>query len=125
MSRSAAATAVPPGLFGIRRRSKTRLVIALIFAAVSVLPLLYMVSLSFQPTGDIAINEAGMIPRIPSSGITYRLGQRTVSATTSSTAWSCRFAAVALTLAFSSLAAFAFARYKFPLKEVHLLSLLG
>ena len=118
MSRSAAATAVPPGLFGIRRRSKTRLVIALIFAAVSVLPLLYMVSLSFQPTGDIAINEAGMIPTHPVVG-------NYISAWTENSFGHYFFnslvvslAAVALTLAFSSLAAFAFARYKFPLKEV-------
>lgn len=118
MSRSAAATAVPPGLFGIRRRSKTRLVIALIFAAVSVLPLLYMVSLSFQPPGDIAINEAGMIPTHPVVG-------NYISAWTENSFGHYFFnslvvslAAVALTLAFSSLAAFAFARYKFPLKEV-------
>ena len=118
MSRSAAATAVPPGLFGIRRRTKTRLVIALIFAAVSVLPLLYMVSLSFQPTGDIAINEAGMIPTHPVVG-------NYISAWTENSFGHYFFnslvvslAAVALTLAFSSLAAFAFARYKFPLKEV-------
>jgi ABC-type glycerol-3-phosphate transport system permease component len=118
MSRSAAGTAVPPGLFGIRRRSKTRLVIALIFAAVSVLPLLYMVSLSFQPTGDIAINEAGMIPTHPVVG-------NYISAWTENSFGHYFFnslvvslAAVALTLAFSSLAAFAFARYKFPLKEV-------
>ena len=118
MARSAAATAVPPGLFGIRRRSKTRLVIALIFAAVSVLPLLYMVSLSFQPTGDIAINEAGMIPTHPVVG-------NYISAWTENSFGHYFFnslvvslAAVALTLAFSSLAAFAFARYKFPLKEV-------
>ena len=101
MSRSAAATAVPPGLFGIRRRSKTRLVIALIFAAVSVLPLLYMVSLSFQPTGDIAINEAGMIPTHPVVG-------NYISAWTENSFGHYFFnslvvslAAVALTLAFS------------------------
>ena len=121
MARSAATLSkapAPPGLFGIRRRTKTRLAIALVFAAISVLPLLYMLSLSFQPTGDIAINEAGMIPTHPVVG-------NYISAWTENSFGHYFFnslvvslAAVALTLAFSSLAAFAFARYKFPLKEV-------
>ncbi|MGO8723195.1 MAG: carbohydrate ABC transporter permease [Acidimicrobiales bacterium] len=122
MARPAAATRpkalVAPGLFGIRRRTKTRLVIALLFAAISVMPLLYMISLSFQPTGNIAINEAGLIPTHPVVG-------NYISAWTENSFGHYFFnslvvslAAVALTVAFSSLAAFAFARYKFPFKEV-------
>ena len=44
---------VTPGLFGIRTWKKTRLMMACVFGAISVFPLLYMISLSFQPTGDI------------------------------------------------------------------------
>ena len=42
-----------PGLFGIRRMNKTRLVIGIVLALVSLFPLLYMFSLSFQPNGGI------------------------------------------------------------------------
>ena len=42
-----------PGLFGIRTWKKTRLITACVFGAISIFPLLYMISLSFQPTGDI------------------------------------------------------------------------
>ena len=36
-----------PGLFGIRKRNRSRLVIAVLLALVSLGPLLYMLSLSF------------------------------------------------------------------------------
>ena len=42
-----------PGLFGIRKRNRARLVIALVLALVSLGPLLYMVSLSFQQNGGL------------------------------------------------------------------------
>jgi hypothetical protein len=41
----------PSGIFGTRRMTKTRLVCAIILAILSVFPLLYMLSLSFQPGG--------------------------------------------------------------------------
>src|SRR5271156_6260652 len=44
---------VQPGLFGIRRMNRPRLTIGIILALASLFPLLYMVSLSFQPNGGI------------------------------------------------------------------------
>src|ERR1039457_6534489 len=54
-----------PGLFGIRTWNKTRLVAASIFGLLSVLPLLYMISLSFQPIGDILESHPILIPTHP------------------------------------------------------------
>ena len=121
-SRSAASTKrkapAPPGLFGIRSWSKTRLVLACLFGAVSIFPLLYMVSLSFQPTSDILTSGAVLYPTHPTTlnyviawkenGFsTYFLNSLIVAIGT-----------VAITVVVGSLAAFAFARYRFPLKEL-------
>ncbi|HXY44845.1 MAG TPA: carbohydrate ABC transporter permease [Acidimicrobiales bacterium] len=107
-----------PGLFGVRTWTKTRLLIAVVFAAISMLPLFYMVSLSFQPTGLIGVDGATFVP-------THPLVANYVSAWTKNSFGHFFFnsllvsiATVALTVVFASLAAFAFARYKFPLKEV-------
>src|ERR1700761_6490366 len=54
-----------PGLFGVRRWTRTRMVIAVIFAVISIFPLFYMVSLSFQPTGDILTSHPTLIPSHP------------------------------------------------------------
>src|SRR5665213_1216816 len=54
-----------PGLFGIRTWKKTRLVMACVFGAISIFPLLYMVSLSFQPTGDILTSHPVLVPTRP------------------------------------------------------------
>ncbi len=55
----------PPGLFGLRTWKKSRIVLAGIFGAVSIFPLLYMVSLSFQPTSDILTSTPVLIPSHP------------------------------------------------------------
>lgn len=108
----------PPGLFGVRTWTKTRLVLACMFGAVSVFPLLYMVSLSFQPTSDIGSASTTLVPGHPTtlnyveawsenSFSHYFLNSLAVSAAT-----------VAITVVVASLAAFAFARYSFRFKEV-------
>jgi len=58
MTRRTARTArrrrpAPSGLLGINRHRPARLVIAVIFAAISVFPLLFMVMQSFEPPSDI------------------------------------------------------------------------
>lgn len=111
------AVVVQPGLFGIRRLDKTRLVMGVVLALVSLAPLLYMLSLSFQPNADIL----GSTPLVPTHPTTSNYVQ----------AWSensfghyflnslfVAIATVVITVGFASMAAFAFARYKFPLKEV-------
>lgn len=108
---------VQPGLFGIRRMNRTRLAIGVALALVSLFPLLYMLSLSFQPNGGIL----GGLVLIPSHPTTTNYVQ----------AWSensfghyffnslfVAIATVAVTVTFASLAAFAFARYEFPFKEL-------
>jgi ABC-type glycerol-3-phosphate transport system permease component len=106
-----------PGLFGIKRRNKSRLVIAVLLALFSLGPLLYMVSLSFQPNGGL-LGATVLIPTHPTvqnyvqawtenSFSRYFMNSIIVS-----------IATVIITVIFASLAAFAFARYKFPMKEL-------
>ena len=105
-----------PGLFGIRKRNRARLVIAVVLALVSLGPLLYMLSLSFQPNGGL-LGATVLIPTHPTV-------QNYVQAWTENSfshyflnSLFVAIATVAITVVFASLAAFAFARYKFPLKE--------
>ena len=105
-----------PGLFGIRGWNKSRLVIAILLALASLGPLLYMVLLSFQPNGGL-LGATVLFPKHPTiqnyvqawtenSFSHYFLNSLYVS-----------FATVAITVVIASLAAFAFARYSFPLKQ--------
>jgi multiple sugar transport system permease protein len=105
------------GLFGIKRRRRTRLIISLILALVALGPLLYMISLSFQPVGDVLSTKPVLVPSHPTvqnyvqawtenSFAHYFLNSLAVS-----------IATVVITVALASLAAFAFARYRFPLRE--------
>ena len=104
------------GLFGIKRRNKSRLVIAVLLSLVSLGPLLYMLSLSFQPNGGL-LGATVLIPSHPTvqnyvqawtenSFSHYFLNSIVVS-----------IATVVITVAFASLAAFAFARYDFRFKQ--------
>jgi ABC-type glycerol-3-phosphate transport system permease component len=106
-----------PGLFGIKRRNRSRFVIAVLLALFSLGPLLYMVSLSFQPNGGL-LGATVLIPTHPTvqnyvqawtenSFSRYFMNSLIVS-----------IATVIITVIFASLAAFAFARYKFPMKEL-------
>ena len=106
-----------PGLFGIRRMNKTRLAIGIVLALVSLFPLLYMFSLSFQPNGGI-IGSTALVP-------THPTGSNYVQAWTQNSFGHYFFnslfvaiATVVITVSFAALAAFAFARYSFPLKEL-------
>ncbi|MCU1495493.1 MAG: transporter permease [Acidimicrobiaceae bacterium] len=112
-----AAPPVGPGLFGIRRMNRPRLVIAIILALISLGPLLYMISLSFQSNSDL-LGQTVLVPSHPTiqnyvqawtenSFGHYFLNSIFVSVVT-----------VVITVVLASLAAFAFARYTFPLREV-------
>lgn len=107
-----------PGLFGVRSWTRTRFVAACLFAAVALFPLLYMISLSFQPTQDILQSHPTLIPSHPTTANyvaawsensfgSYFLNSALVALGT-----------VVLTVVFASLAAFAFARYQFRFKEI-------
>lgn len=106
-----------PGLFGIRKRNRARMVIAILLALTSLGPLLYMVSLSFQPNGGL-LGATVLIPTHPTvqnyvqawtenSFSRYFVNSLIVS-----------LATVGITVVIASLAAFAFARYKFPGKQL-------
>jgi len=107
-----------PGLFGLRTWKKSRIVLAAIFGAVSIFPLLYMVSLSFQPTSDILTSTPVLFPSHPTflnyvqAWTENSFGQFFLNSMIVA------LGTVAITVVVASLAAFAFARYSFPLKEV-------
>jgi multiple sugar transport system permease protein len=112
------APAQPAGLFGIRRMTRTRLVVAVFLGLISVFPLLFMLSLSFQPVGDILSPTPQLVPLNPTfanyisawssnSFSLYFLNSAIVSVAT-----------IMLTVSVAVLAALAFARYRFRLREV-------
>ncbi len=105
-----------PGLLGVNKRNVPRLIIAVVLALASLGPLLYMVSLSFQPNGGL-LGATVLIPTHPTV-------QNYVQAWTENSfshyflnSLLVALATVVITVVFASLAAFAFARYKFPLKQ--------
>jgi multiple sugar transport system permease protein len=116
--RGGAQEPAPPGLFGVRTWTKTRLILGCVFGAVSVFPLLYMISLSFQPTSDIGSASTTLIPSHPT---TFNYAQAWTENSFSHyflNSLGVTAATVVITVAIASLAAFAFARYSFRFKEV-------
>jgi multiple sugar transport system permease protein len=110
--------AAQPGLFGVRRWTKTRLVVALLFAGVSIFPLLYMVSLSFQPVGDILGSSPVLIPSHPTTSNYVSAWSENSFGHYFFNSLAVSIVAVVVTVVLAALAAFAFARYRFPLREV-------
>lgn len=113
-----------PGLFGINRRRPLRLTIAVLFAAVSVFPLLFMMLQSFEPASDILSGPSltlshPTLSNYPAAWTTSSFGQYFVNSIYVSVA------TVVITVAFASLAAFAFARFRFRLREVIFYVFLG
>jgi len=107
-----------PGLFGVRSWTRTRLVAACVFAAVSVFPLLYMISLSFQPTSDILQTHPTLVPGHPTVLNYVQAWSENSFGTFFLNSTIVAVATVVITVCFASLAAFAFARYTFPFKEI-------
>jgi ABC-type glycerol-3-phosphate transport system permease component len=110
--------ATGPGLFGAKPWTKTRLLVGIVLAAISVGPLLYMISLSLAPTSEIGTGAPILFPSHPTIQNfvqawktvdieRYFLNSTIVAAAT-----------VVFTVMFASLAAFAFARYRFRFREV-------
>jgi multiple sugar transport system permease protein len=106
-----------PGLFGIRRMNRTRLVIGIILALVSLFPLLYMLSLSFQPNAGI-LGSTALIPTHPTGANYVQAWSENSFGHYFFNSLFVAIATVVVTVAFACLAAFAFARYDFPLKEL-------
>ena len=59
--------AAAPGLFGVRSWKKSRLAMGIVFGLAAIFPLVYMVSLSFQPTSDILTSNAVIFPSHPTT----------------------------------------------------------
>lgn len=110
--------AVTPGIHGVHGRRWPRLVLALLFAAVSLFPLLYMVSLSFQPVGDILGSSPVLIPSQPTTANYTSAWSQNSFGHYFANSLLVAIATVVITVVFAALAAFAFARYRFPLREV-------
>jgi len=107
-----------PGLFGIRTWKKSRIVVASIFGLVSIFPLLYMVSLSFQPTSDILTSTPVLFPSHPTFLNYVQAWSENSFGQFFLNSMIVALGTVAITVVVSSLAAFAFARYTFRFKEV-------
>jgi ABC-type glycerol-3-phosphate transport system permease component len=105
-----------PGLFGIRRWDRTRLVIAVVLALVSMGPLLYMVSLSFQSNNDIQGNTV-LVPTHPTTSNYVQAWTENSFGHYFLNSLLLTVATVVITVCLASLAAFAFARYKFRFRE--------
>ncbi len=107
---------VQPGLLGVRRLNKTRLVVGVLLALVSLAPLLYMLSLSFQPNQGI-LGSTAVIPTKPTASNYVQAWSENSFGHYFFNSLFVAIATVVITVALASLAAFAFARYRFPLKE--------
>lgn len=105
------------GLFGIRRKSRVRLVIAILLSLLSIGPLLYMVSLSFEPNAGI-LGSTVVLPSHPTTSNYVQAWTENSFGHYFFNSIVVAIATVLITVVLASLAAFAFARYKFPLKEV-------
>ena len=107
-----------PGLFGIRSWKKSRLVMAIIFGLISIFPLVYMVSLSFQPTSDILTSNAVLLPSHPTTANYVAAWSQNGFSGYFLHSLIVALGTVVITVVVASLAAFAFARYNFRFKEV-------
>ena len=106
----------PPGLFGVSRHRPARLAVAIIFAVISVFPLLFMVLQSFEPPTDILSGvsltlTSPTLANYPAAWSASSFGQYFVNSLVVAVA------TVAITVVLASLAAFAFARYRFRFRE--------
>jgi multiple sugar transport system permease protein len=107
-----------PGLFGIRTWKKSRIILASVFGVVSIFPLLYMVSLSFQPTSDILTSTPVLFPSHPTFLNYIQAWSENSFGQFFLNSMIVALGTVAITVVVASLAAFAFARYTFRFKEI-------
>lgn len=114
--RGAVPAGTAPGIFGIRRMDRTRLAIAVGLSIVSLFPLLYMVSLSFQPNGGI-LGSTALLPTNPTVSNYVQAWTENSFSRYFFNSLGVAVATVVITVSLASLAAFAFARYRFRFRE--------
>jgi ABC-type glycerol-3-phosphate transport system permease component len=107
-----------PGLLGAKAWTKSRLVIAVLLAAISVGPLLLMVSLSLSPTSEIGTGTPVIVPSHPTARNYVEAWQTVDIERYFLNSTIVAIGTVVLVVAFAALAAFAFARYHFRFKEL-------
>ena len=108
---------IQPGLFGVRRMNGPRLVLAVLLTLLSLGPLLYMLSLSFQNNGQLLGNTV-LIPTNPTVDNYTQAWTENSFSHYFVNSMIVAIATVVITVICASLAAFAFARYRFPLREL-------
>jgi multiple sugar transport system permease protein len=106
-----------PGLFGTRPKNRLRLVIAVLLALLSLGPLVYMVMLSFQSNNDIQGNTV-LLPTHPTTNNYVVAWTENSFGHYFANSLFVAITTVVITVSLASLAAFAFARYKFPGREL-------
>ena len=106
-----------PGLFGTHPRNPVRLVIAVLLALLSLGPLVYMVMLSFQSNNDIQ-GDVVLLPTHPTTGNYVQAWSENSFGHYFANSLFVAITTVAITVSLSSLAAFSFARHKFPGREL-------
>jgi multiple sugar transport system permease protein len=106
------------GILGLRSWRKSRLLLAILFAAVSVFPLLFMLSLSFQPASDVFSGTPVLVPTHPTTANYSQAWSENSFGHFFANSLYVSAGTVVLTVIFASLAAFAFARFRFPFREV-------
>jgi multiple sugar transport system permease protein len=106
------------GIFGIRSWRKTRLALAILLAAVSAFPLLFMASLSFQPPSDVFSGTPVLVPTHPTTANYAQAWTQNSFGRFFANSLYVSLGTVVLTVVLASLAAFAFARFRFPFREV-------
>src|SRR5262249_7524295 len=105
-------------IFGIRSWRKTRLVLAILFAAVSVFPLLFMASLSFQPASDVFSGTPVLVPAHPTTANYSQAWSENSFGHFFANSLYVSAGRVIPPVVLACLAAFAFAPFRFPLREV-------
>ncbi|HUB68939.1 MAG TPA: carbohydrate ABC transporter permease [Acidimicrobiales bacterium] len=105
-----------PGLWGTRPKNALRLLIALALALLSLGPLMYMVSLSFQDNGYI-LGNTSLIPTHPTTSNYEQAWTENSFGHYFFNSIYVSLVTVAIVVVLASMAAFAFARYKFPMRE--------
>jgi multiple sugar transport system permease protein len=106
------------GIFGIRNWRKTRLVLAILFAAISVFPLLFMASLSLQPPSDVFSGTPVLVPTHPTTANYSQAWSENSFGHFFANSLYVSLGTVVVTVVLAALAAFAFARFRFPFREV-------
>jgi len=105
------------GLFGTRPRARLRLAIAVALSLLSLGPLIYMFLLSFQSNNDIQGDTVVLPTHLTTSNYVQAWTDNSFGHYFANSIF-VALATVVITVSLSSLAAFAFARYKFPGREL-------